>query len=138
MQYSGFPSISAYEKECARLGYTTRRIPFTGPAGECFALVTAPPGHPTGTSIEAWSLIDMAETTELLDGVISGGTFFHAQPMVINGKLETGYLDENGVDKNWLGKLAAHGYFPTCPQAAPAPSEPEYPVGEGGQICFPF
>ena len=27
MQYSGFPSIHAYEQECARIGHATRRIP---------------------------------------------------------------------------------------------------------------
>ena len=56
------------------------------------------------------------ETAQVLDGVI------------------------NGHDANYLGKLAAHGYRPDSPQEAPtpAPSAPEYPVGEGGQICFLF
>lgn len=114
MQYHGFSSLSAYESECARLGFTTRRVPFTGPAGECFALVTAPPNHPTGSSVESWALFPLDESTQLLDGVI------------------------NDRDESYLSKLAAHGYFPDSPQAAPAPSEPEYPVGDGGQICFPF
>ena len=46
----------------------------------------------------------------------------------------------DGLDANYLGKLAAHGYHPDEPQdaTAPAPAAPEYPVGEGGQICFLF
>ena len=46
----------------------------------------------------------------------------------------------NGHDVNYLGKLSAHGYHPCKLQdaPAPAPAEPEYPVGEGGQICFLF
>ncbi len=56
------------------------------------------------------------ETAQVLDGVI------------------------NGHDANYLGKLSAHGYHPCKLQdaPAPAPAEPEYPVGEGGQICFLF
>ena len=43
----------------------------------------------------------------------------------------------NGHDANYLGKLSAHGYRPDNPQEAPS-AAPEYPVGEGGQICFLF
>ena len=141
MEYHGFRSISEYENECARVGFATRRIPFHDSDGnKFFALVTSCPGHPTGTSVESWTLFTAAEDRAVLDGVISGGAFFHAGPKVINGKLEPGYLDENGVDKNYLGKLAAHGYFPDSAQdaPAPAPAAPEYPTGEGGQICFLF
>lgn len=50
MQYNGFRSIREYESECARLGFTTRRVPFhhEGSAA-CFALITnaarPPHGH---------------------------------------------------------------------------------------------
>ena len=86
MEYHGFRSVREYESECARLGFTTRRVPFHHESGAaCFALITAPPGHPTGTSIESWTLFDADETRQLLDGVI------------------------NGHGANYLGKLAAHG-----------------------------
>ena len=130
MEYHGFRSIKEYENECARVGFTTRRIPFRKGDDPYFALITTPPGHPTGTSIESWTLFTADETAQVLDGVI------------------------NGHDVNYLGKLSAHGYRPDGPQAlggkaAPAlsraqrgpreaPAAPEYPVGEGGQICFLF
>ena len=116
MEYHGFRSIKEYESECARVGFITRRVPFCKDGEPYFALITTPPGHPTGTSVEAWTLFDAAETAQVLDGVI------------------------NGLDANYLGKLAAHGYHPCKLQdaPAPAPAEPEYPVGEGGQICFLF
>ena len=73
MEYHGFRSVREYESECARLGFTTRRVPFHHESGAaCFALITAPPGHPTGTSIESWTLFDADETRQLLDGVING------------------------------------------------------------------
>lgn len=116
MEYHGFRSIKEYENECARVGFTTRRVPFHKNNKKYFALVTTPPGHPTGTSVEAWTLFTADETAAVLDGVI------------------------NGLDVNYLGKLAAHGYRPDESQdaPAPAPAAPEYPVGEGGQICFLF
>ena len=130
MEYHGFRSIKEYENECARVGFTTRRVPFHKDGEAYFALITTPPGHPTGTSIESWTLFTADETSQVLDGVI------------------------NGHDANYLGKLSAHGYHPDSPQAlgdkaAPAlsraqrgpreaPAAPKYPVGEGGQICFLF
>ena len=130
MEYHGFRSIKEYENECARVGFTTRRVPFHKDGEAYFALITTPPGHPTGTSIESWTLFTADETAQVLDGVI------------------------NGHDANYLGKLSAHGYRPDNPQAlggkaAPAlrraqrgpreaPAAPKYPVGEGGQICFLF
>ena len=128
MEYHGFRSIKEYENECARVGFTTRRIPFHKGTEPYFALITTPPNHPTGTSIESWTLFTADETAQVLDGVISGGMMDPAK-----------YL-RNGVDVNYLGKLAAHGYHPDEPQHAPAPAPAalEYPVVEGGQICFPF
>ena len=115
MEYHGFRSIKEYESECARVGFTTRRIPFRKGDAPYFALITTPPGHPTGTSIESWTLFTADETSQVLDGVI------------------------NGHDANYLGKLFAHGYRPDGPQEAPAPSAaPEYPTAADGQICFLF
>lgn len=116
MDYHGFRSVKEYENECARIGFTTRRVPFHKDGEPYFALITTPPSHPTGTSIESWTLFTADETAQVLDGVI------------------------NGHDVNYLGKLSAHGYHPCKLQdaPAPAPAEPEYPVGEGGQICFLF
>ena len=127
MEYHGFRSIKEYENECARVGFMTRRVPFHGNDGAAyFALVTAPPK--TATSIEAWTLFTADEGRAVLDGIISGGMMDPAR-----------YL-RDGVDVNYLGKLAAHGYFPDEPQPAPAPAPAalEYPVADGGQICFPF
>ncbi len=127
MDYHGFRSVKDYESECARVGFTTRRIPFHDNDGAAyFALVTSPPK--TATSVEAWTLFTADEGRAVLDGIISGGMMDPAK-----------YL-RGGVDVNYLGKLAAHGYFPDNAQdaPAPAPAEPEYPVGEGGQICFLF
>ncbi len=138
MEYQGFHSISEFERECARLGYKTRRVPFHKGDEKYFALIDSAPD----ASIEAWTLFTADETAIVLDGIISGGAFMHAGPMMIHGRMEPGYLDENGVDKNWLGKLAAHGYYPDIPEEAaipaPAPAAPEYPAGAGGQICFLF
>lgn len=115
MEYHGFRSIKEYENECARVGFTTRRVPFRKDGEPYFALITTPPGHPTGTSIESWTLFTADETAQVLDGVI------------------------NGHDANYLGKLSAHGYRPDNPQEAPAPSAaPEYPTAADGQICFLF
>ena len=122
MQLNGFRSIQEYESECARLGFTTRRLPFHKGAFSCFVLVTSPPGHPTSTSVDCWSLFSADETRQLLDGVI------------------------NGHEANYLGKLAAHGYYPDDPAAAaPVPQDipqaapqPAALVDDDGQLCFLF
>jgi hypothetical protein len=107
MNFRGFRSIGEYESECARFGYTTRRVPFHGPEGACFVLLTAPPGHPTGSSVQAWTLFSADETKELLDGVVSGGMFFKAHAH----EGGPGYI-RDGLDVNFLGKLYSHGYYP--------------------------
>lgn len=123
MEYHGFRSVREYESECARLGFTTRRVPFHHESGAAyFALITAPPGHPTGTSIESWTLFDAGETRQLLDGVI------------------------NSHGANYLGKLSAHGYRPDGPDAAAvlqdAPQPTQHPaaqlIDDSGQFCFLF
>ncbi len=101
MDYHGFRSVKEYENECARVGFTTRRLPFRREdGGKFFALVTNPPK--TATSVEAWTLFTADETAVVLNGII------------------------NGVDANYLGKLAAHGYHLDSPEEitvpAPAPA----------------
>lgn len=111
MHYSGFPSIHAYEQECARIGHETQRIPFRKHGKDFFVLVSHPPCG-SDTSCSAWSLFDMAETTELASGIIS--SLQH---------LENGAL-QNNVDTNYLGKLAGLGYYPAAP-ADPNTARPE-------------
>ena len=125
MGFHGFRSIGEYESECARVGFSTRRVPFHNGSEKYFALITG--GPKTATSIETWHLFTADETAEVLDGIISGGMMDPAKYM------------RNGLDVNYLGKLAAHGYYPDNPQdAPPVPSLPEYPEADGGQICFLF
>ncbi len=127
MKFHGFLSISEYENECVRVGMSTRRVPFHRKDGaQFFALITSSPE--TSTSIDTWHLFTADESSEVLDGIISGGAMDPAKYM------------RDGLDMNYLGKLAAHGYYPDEPQhaPAPAPTAPEYPEGEGGQICFLF
>lgn len=116
MQFNGFGSVREYESAAARAGFTTRRVPFHNDGGASFfALVTSPPGHPTGTSVESWDLFAADETAHLLDGVI------------------------NGHSANYLGKLAAHGYFPdNAPEVPPAPPAAALHPDESGQFRFSF
>lgn len=121
MDYHGFRSVKEYEKECARVGFSTRRIPFHKGNKKYFALVTSPPK--TGTSIEAWTLFTADETAVVLDGIISGGMMDPAKYM------------RDGLDVNYLGKLAAHGYYPDSPDEAanPAPAPaPSLEIVEDG------
>lgn len=111
MQYSGFPSIRAYEQECARIGHETQRIPFRRCGTDFFVLVSHPPGS-SGTSCSSWVLVDIAETTEFASGIIS--SLQH---------LENGAL-QNNVDANYLGKLARLGYYPAAP-VDPKTARPE-------------
>lgn len=111
MEYSGFPSIHAFEQECARLGFDTQRVPFRKHGTDYFVLVCHPP-FTTITSCSTWSLIDMAETTELASGIISSRQY-----------LENGALRSN-VDNNYLVKLARLGYYPAVP-TDPAAARPE-------------
>jgi len=130
MEYQGFRSISEYERECARLHYKTRRVPFhNADGGKYFALVTSCPGHPTGDSVEAWTLFTADETARVLDGIISGGLMDPAKYM------------RNGLDVNWLGKLAANGYYPDegTPESKPAPTLEIVEDSTGsGQLAFDF
>lgn len=96
MEFHGFRSIREYESECVRIGFTTRRVSFHKGGEKFFALITTPPGHPTGTSIETWHLFTADETVEVLDGIISGS-----------------------IDENYLGELAANGYYQDDPEGPP-------------------
>lgn len=133
MEYHGFRSLSEYERECSRLAFKTRRVPFhDGDGGKFFALVTSCcPGHPTGSSVESWTLFTADESVRVLDGIISGGTMDPARYM------------RNGLDVNYLGKLAAHGYYPVnvedgTAEPVPAPTVPDFPTDASGQVCFLF
>lgn len=118
MDYHGFRSVKEYEKECARVGFSTRRVPFHKGNEKYFALVTSPPK--TGTSIEAWTLFTADETSVVLDGIISGGMMDLAKYM------------RDGLDVNYLGKLAAHGYYPEeAASSVPAPA-PALEIAEDG------
>ena len=117
MEFHGFRSIKEYEKECARVGFSTRRVPFRKDGEKYFALITG--GPKTATSIETWHLFTADESKELLDGVISGGAFMHAE----DNEYGPGYM-QKGVDVNYLGKLAAHGYYPEIPDSSAAESAP--------------
>lgn len=90
MKFHGFESISAFEKACWACGQTAKRLPFQKDGKEYFVLVTGMQ-RPTPTSIEGWHLFTMDESELLLEGVI------------------------NGCDANYLGKLAAHGFYPGVP-----------------------
>lgn len=126
MDYHGFHSISEYERECSRLGFKTRHIPIHKNGGRFFALITSCPVHPTGTSVESWTLFTADESARVLDGIISGGMMDPAQ-----------YI-RGGLDVNWHGKLAAHGYYPDSAQDAPTKPAPTSAADETGQLCFQF
>ena len=106
MDYLGFCSVKEYENECARIGFTTRRILFHKGDVPYFALITTPPGHPTGTSVESWTLFTVDETAQVLDGVI------------------------NGHDANYLGKLTARTTPRRPPPLPPRRSIPPPPTAK--------
>ena len=125
MKYAGSSSTSVYESECARTGFPTRRVPFHKGDEKFFVLITTPPGHPTGTSCESWVLFTEDESTMLLEGVISGGVMDPAKYM------------RDGLDINYLGKLAASGYYPDFPEEQYIPAT-ETVEGAGGMKQFSF
>ena len=94
--FHGFRTLREYERECARNGFTTRREPFYKDGLSYFALITIPPKTPT--SVSCWELFPADETVPILSGVI------------------------NGVSGNYLGKLAAHGFYPVSKETSPDPS----------------
>ena len=110
MDFNGFSSVSAYEAECRRIGFTTERIPYRHGDQDCFLLITNPP--PTPTSVSSWHLFTADESEELLNGIISGGSMDPQKYM------------RGGVDVNLTGKLTANGFFPAdqpCPASKVIP-----------------
>ena len=114
-QFQGFCSVSDFERECSRIGYRTKRVPFyrQGSTETFFALIT---DGPTATSIKSWNLLTGDETAHILSGVMMKSLLFPE------------------ADIDYTGKLAIYGFFPD----APAPIAPEYPTADDGQICFPL
>ena len=108
MEYNGYRSIKEYESECARIGYTTRRVPFRKGYEKYFALITAPPGHPTGTSVQCWTLFTADEKAQVLQGITGSGT----------------------------PDLSAHGYYPEIPDSSPTETAPALEIVEDGSV-FP-
>jgi len=108
MEYHGFCSVKEYENECARVGFSARRVPFRKGNEKYFVLVTTP--LQTGASVEAWALFAADETAFVLDGIISGGMMDPAKYM------------RDGLDVNYLGKLSAFGYYPDSPEEAAGPA----------------
>ena len=86
MMFNGFRTIAEYESECSKHGFATERVPCQRGDEQFFVLITRPRQGTLSTCIHTWHLFTADESAELLDGVI------------------------NGVDANYLGKLAAHGF----------------------------
>ena len=114
MKFNGFRSIAEYESECARLHYSTTRIPFHRGNEKYFILVTGSPnyGNKPGT-VCSWHLFDIAETKELLDGIIDAEGAVKRVDKKIGERLRL----ENGLDADFLGPLVANGFFPDTKEA---------------------
>lgn len=109
MQFNGFPSISAYESECARLGFITERRSFHNADGNGFMLLITRSTTSSSTSVDTWHLFTADETREVLSGIIQ----------------QTG--------PSATAQLAQSGYFSDAPaEDAPAPAVELYPEDTGG------
>jgi len=101
MQFHGFSSIAAYERECSRTGFTTERQTYHKD-GEDYLLLITRLAQPSGTSVDTWHLFTADETREVLSGIMPHGT-------------------------SAAGQLAQRGYFSDeTPAEDPAPAAPEY------------
>jgi hypothetical protein len=108
MQFHGFSSIAAYERECARTGFTTERQTYHKD-GEDYLLLITRLAQPTSTSVDTWHLFTADETHEVLSGIMPQGT-------------------------SAAGQLVQHGYFSDDPAADdPAPAVELYPEDTGGE-----
>jgi len=130
MKFHGFRSIAEYESECANIGFSTRRIPFHKGGRKYFVLITSSPKTPDG--VDTWCLFTADETSEVMNGIISNG-----------GRMAPKKHMRNGLDMDYLGKLAAHGYYPDSPEDGPtkplsALTAFDFPIDANGQICFSF
>lgn len=107
MQFNGFASITAYERECARVGFTTERQTYHK-SGEDYLLLITRLAQPSGTSVDTWHLFTADETREVLSGIMPSGTSAAAQLS------ELGYISDAPAD------------------AAPAPAVELYPEDTDG------
>ena len=64
--FHGFSSLKAYEKECARCGFKTRRVPVQKDGEPYFVFVLT---SPTGNGIETWYLFRSEFENPIMDGV---------------------------------------------------------------------
>lgn len=105
MQFHGFSSIAAYERECARTGFTTERQTYHDGSGSAYTLLITRLAQPSSTSVDTWHLFTADETREVLSGIMPHGTSAAAQ-------------------------LADHGYISDDPADAPAPVVEQAPPPE--------
>lgn len=108
MQFNGFASIAAYERECARVGFTTERQT-CHKNGEDFLLLITRSTTASSTSVDTWHLFTADETREVLSGIIR----------------QTG--------PSAAAQLAQSGYFSDTPaEDVPAPAVELYPEDTDG------
>lgn len=72
MEFNGFRSISEYERECSRSGFTTVRIPFRKGEESFFVLLTGL-STPSPTSAVSWNLFSSDEKVHVMEGVLKSG-----------------------------------------------------------------
>ena len=104
MQFHGFATIAEYERECARVGFTTEHQTYHK-NGEDFLLLITRSATPSSTGVDTWHLFTADETREVLSGIMPHGGSAAAQ-------------------------LAEHGYFSDAP-AETIPAAPEPPADDG-------
>ena len=114
--FNGFPTLADYERECARAGLATERRTFYKDGAPFTALITSAAG-----GVPSWHLFSADESDELLSGIVPDAAWMQ----------RTG-----GTDRNFIGLLAQHGYFPDA-AAADEDDAPEYcavsDLGDGWQ-----
>lgn len=64
--FHGFSSLKAYEKECARCGFKTRRVPMQKDGEPYFVFILT---SPTGNGVETWDLFRSEFENPIMDGV---------------------------------------------------------------------
>lgn len=111
MKFHGFPSIADYERECARLGFTTERRAYRKGEDRFLCLLTL-----GGGGVSTWYLFTADESAEVLSGIVPNAEWLSRS---------------GGVDRNFTGLLAEHGYIPDDPGGVATPA-PEYPAEDDG------
>ena len=121
MQFTGFASIPAYERECARFDLSTERRAYHKGDEKYFVLITRA-NHPGPTEVDTWHLFTADESAEIMRGIIPNADWLK----------RTG-----GVDVNFTGLLSKNGYFPDGADA-PAPAEiyADVRIGDLQQFSF--